>query len=270
MLHRGALVVFFTLVLVSCRGEEAEVRAARAHLFGSGSDAGMPGDGGPDAGAPDAGSSADAAMPDAGMPDGGMPDAGSGADAGVPDGGMPDGGMPDGGGDPDAGLPDGPADGVAAPPADGGHPPGTIPYDGGSGQRSWWTDSDGVDPEFAGCHIEWNANCGLEANPGRHFGELCQTNDVLVETNPGKDVCHDHPGDIGHPYVVPCDAWCKNLYAIPGRQPTRRGIAAMSGRCQVIGYLPCGNRIVDSARCLCSDGYYGNGEMDPPSGYPGN
>lgn len=263
---------------------------------GSGYDAGNPY---PDAGGPGSGYDAGQPVPDAGWPwpwpdAGPSPDAGgpgSGYDAGYP---YPDSSYPY----PDAGVPpydgpyappDAPRDGGHPPdaprdggpshdaPRDGGHghdgPPGTIPYDGGTGRDSWWEDTDGVDPELAGCHIEHDRDtCGSEANPGRHFGELCQGN-FLIETNPRENECHKHGGDMGHPYRVNCDDWCRNRYAIPlpiPFLPKRRGVAApQGGTCQVIGYLPCGNRIVDSARCLCSDGYYGNGRTEPPQGYPG-
>jgi hypothetical protein len=145
-------------------------------------------------------------------------------------------------------------------------PPGTIPYDGGTGQNSWWKDTDGVAPELAGCHVEYTeSTCGTPSNPGRNFGESCSGN-TLIETNPGAGVCHQHDGDLGHPYTVPCNDWCKNQYAIPvpgvqGGQ--RRGVAAKSGYCVAIGYLPCQDGFVDSARCRCDD----EGIYDGP-GYP--
>lgn len=183
------------------------------------------------------------------------PDAGSGA---------PDGGMPDGGSSPDAGVVDAP---VADAPHDGGHgPPGTIPYDGGTGRKTWWKDTDGVMPELAGCHVEYAAQ-GCPGDMLRSFGELCQGDgNTLIETNPGAGICHDHAGDIGHPYVVPCDKWCKNQHVIQTPDgPKRRGVAAAGGRCQIVAYMPCENIILDSARCLC-DGT----DVQPPEGYPGN
>jgi len=140
---------------------------------------------------------------------------------------------------------------------EGGHPDGgTIEYDGGSGQNSFWKDTDGIEPESAGCHVEYAAaGCAVAASPGRNFGEKCLTGDVLVETNPGRGECHLHPGDIGHPYTVPCNAWCKNLYVItlPNGSPKRRGTASAGGRCETIADHKCGDGAVTSARCLCSE-----------------
>jgi hypothetical protein len=284
ILRAAVLLVSLSLASLSaaaCRGSEGRPSETQKELW---SFAGAT-YGGPDAGLPPY---------DAGLPP--LPDAGVPFDAGLVDGPRPpDGGSPYDGGQgydgghghdgpdapPDAGVydgpyapPDGPRDGGHG--SDGGHghdgPPGTIPYDGGTGKETWWDDTDGVDPELAGCHIEYTAaGCGNEANPGRHFGELCMGN-ILVETNPGINECHKHAGDVGHPYVVDCDKWCRNTYGIPlpiPFLPKFRGVVAPRGRCQVIGYMPCSTRIVDSARCLCSDGYYGNGVTEPPAGYPG-
>lgn len=248
MVRTGILIAFLGVIIPGCKAPELGTRSSAVEMPGM-IDAEVPGM--LDTGMP--------GMPDTGMPDTGMP--------GMSDAGMP--GMPDGSGYPmDADALD--LDAFVAAPPQGGHN-GTIPYDGGSGQNSWWADTDGVDPESAGCHVEYTAaGCATEVNPGRNFGEKCMSGDVLVETNPGPGECHQHAADIGHPYTVPCDAWCKNNYIIqtPGN-PTRRGVAAVSGRCQTIGYLPCGSyTVVDSARCLCSDGYWGSGSTDTP-GYPG-
>jgi hypothetical protein len=266
-------------------------------------DGGGPGSGQPDAGSPDGGGPG-SGQPDAGSPDGGGPGSGypdsgpGGPDGGGPGSGYPDSGPggPDGGG-PGSGYPDagpggpdggGPGSGYSdagpgydapisdGPVADAPHhdaPPGTEPYDGGSGMESWWKDTDGIDPELAGCHIEYTARlCGVESNPGRHFGELCKNNQVIVETNPDPAMrCHNHPGDIGHPYVVNCNDWCKNTYAIPlpiPFLPMKRGVAAASGKCQVVRNITCGRKMLNSARCLCADGYRGNGRMNPPEGEP--
>lgn len=193
--------------------------------------------------------------------DGGMPmadarlpshDAGSHHDASAP--------PHDAGSHHDAGWPF-----DAGPP----HDAGTIPYDGGTGVNTFWKDTDGIEPELAGCHIEYTA-AGCATAGTRQFGESCSANG-LIETNPGPGVCHDHPLDVGHPYVVDCDGWCRGVVAITTEtQSFFRGVAARSGRCQVIGYLPCNGGFVDSARCLCSDGYKGNGETTPPEGYPGD
>ncbi len=284
-MRAGLVLVLLSLSLSACRGEPGEPSSQKRFALGGASYGGS-GYGGWPWPWPDAGPGS--GYPDGGGPGSGYPD-GGGPGSGYPDGGGPGSGYPDGGNAyPDAGVP--PHDGPYAPdaprdggpshdaPRDGGPghdgPPGTIPYDGGSGRDSWWEDTDGVDPELAGCHIEHDRQgCGSEDHGGRHFGEVCQQGTWLVETNPGKNECHKHPGDMGHPYRINCDDWCRDRYAIPlpiPFLPKRRGVAApMGGRCQVIGYLPCGSRILDSARCLCSDGYYGNGRTDPPEGYPG-
>lgn len=177
---------------------------------------------------------------------------------------MPDAGVPhDGGHSHDAGWPFDAGDGYpdGAPP----RAPKTV-YDGGTGETTAWKDTDGIVPELAGCHVEYRASDCNTGTTGRKFGETCSTGNDLIETNPGADRCHDHEGDIGHPYVVDCDAWCRNALVIPtNTQSIIRGTAARSGRCQVIGYLPCDGGFVDSARCLCSDV-----TTPPPEGYPGN
>jgi hypothetical protein len=145
------------------------------------------------------------------------------------------------------------ASGSSTPPSHGDHPEGTTVYDGGSGKTSWWKDTEGVDPEVAGCHVEFTGDgCAAAATPGRNFGEKCLPDDVLVETNPGADACHQHAGDIGHPYTVPCNDWCKDVYAIPmPTGPKQRGTAAAGGRCEVVAELSCGGGVVTSAKCVC-------------------
>lgn len=264
------LLVSLSFGLAACRGSDA--RSSEQQLWSLGGlsygtppwDAGVP--------------PMDASLPspDAGLPDAGPPDAMPPPDGGPHDGGPSDGGPSDGG--PHDGGPSdgGPYDGG---PHDGGphdgHPPDDphsapkIPYDGGTGRQSWWKDTDGIEPELAGCHIEYTAR-GCANAAARQFGEYCSA-DGLVETNPDPGECHDHAGDIGHPYVVDCDRWCRNDLAITtDTQSMIRGVAARNGRCQVIGYLPCNGLFVDSARCLCSDGFKGNGETTPPEGYPGD
>lgn len=103
-----------------------------------------------------------------------------------------------------------------------------------------WKDSDGVDPETPGCHQAYESEtCGTPTNDV--FGEQCQDGDILVETNPGKDVCHSHaigPGGVGvgHPDRFSCDAYCMATYGLPGV-------------CQV-AHGACDNG-VDSAYCMC-------------------
>jgi hypothetical protein len=105
------------------------------------------------------------------------------------------------------------------------------PEDWTEGETTWWKDTDGVDPGTAGCHIgtdsEGNAN-------GRAFGEACLPDGLLVESNPGADVLHDHKNDIGHPDKFDCNAWC-------------RGTGASGGACAVAAAPPCAS----SARCAC-------------------
>jgi hypothetical protein len=243
-------VSLVSLALAACRGSDA--RSSEQELWSLG---GLTyGDPPPDAGLPpeDGG----LPLPDAPPPPDGGPHDGGPYDGGPYDGGPHDGGPHDGGPHDDGGLPD-------------PHSAPKIPYDGGTGQRSWWKDTDGIEPELAGCHVEYTAQ-GCANAAARQFGEYCSA-DGLVETNPGPGECHDHARDIGHPYVVDCDRWCRNDLAITtDTQSMIRGVAARNGRCQVIGYLPCNGLFVDSARCLCSDGFKGNGETTPPEGYPGD
>ncbi|WAS91568.1 hypothetical protein [Nannocystis punicea] len=103
-----------------------------------------------------------------------------------------------------------------------------------------WKDSDGVDPETPGCHYAFeDKDCETPTND--KFGESCQDGDILVETNPGKDVCHAHalgPGNIGvgHPDRFSCNAYCTAKYDLPGECRTTQDT--------------CGPG-VGSAYCLC-------------------
>lgn len=106
------------------------------------------------------------------------------------------------------------------------------PGDWKSGEKSWWKDSDGVNPGIAGCHIGTDAK-GV-AN-GRSFGEACLPNGLLVESNPGKNELHSHTNDIGHPDLFDCNTWCK-----------ARG--KKSGVCQTVAAPPC----KQSAACVCN------------------
>lgn len=66
------------------------------------------------------------------------------------------------------------------------------PSDWMEGTTSWWKDSDGVDPDVAGCHI----GTDQEGQPnGRMFGEACLADGLLVESNPGAGVPHSHSND---------------------------------------------------------------------------
>jgi hypothetical protein len=128
--------------------------------------------------------------------------------------------------------------------------PGTIPLDLGTGADSFWIDTDGVDPEVAGCHIEFSDDdCTSVAVSARNFGEFCQEDGTLVESNPMADVCHTHDDDIGHPYVVDCVGWCTDTLTLPNGE--RRGIAAATGTCEVVLDVPCDLGVIESARCVC-------------------
>ncbi len=129
-----------------------------------------------------------------------------------------------------------------------------------------WTDSDGVRPGVEGCHYPFTdvpvngmGGCQNAGAAADIFGEYCEKQpgadaggglnfcgpaaanadnpDVLIESNPQKNKCHDHPGNAGKPYRYSCDAWCK-------------GLGSASGKCTVIANH-CGvNK--DSARCECT------------------
>jgi hypothetical protein len=77
-----------------------------------------------------------------------------------------------------------------------------------TGQTSYWIDTDGVNPGVAGCHIGVRGMNDRTPN-GRFFGEYCTSAGLLVESNPESGKIHDHNGDIGHPYLVNCNAWCQ-------------------------------------------------------------
>ena len=122
---------------------------------------------------------------------------------------------------------------------------GTVPegatnclLDLGTGEDSHWDDTDGVDPGTAGCHIEYESDtCSVE-RAGRTFGEFCLDDDRLVESNPGKDECHTHKGDLGKPDVVSCSAWCESQGSATGSCEGGVVAQAKSGTCE-------------SARCVC-------------------
>jgi len=106
------------------------------------------------------------------------------------------------------------------------------PTDFQEGQETWWIDTDGVNPEVAGCHI--GTNEAGEPN-GRMFGEACLDNGLLVESNPGVEELHSHKNDTGHPDTFDCNAFCI-------------GKGKTSGVCQVADSPPC----AQSAICACS------------------
>ena len=68
---------------------------------------------------------------------------------------------------------------------------------------TYWTDTDGVNPGVAGCHI----GVTQDGKPnGRFFGEACQNAQILIESNPGAGVVHSHTNDLGHPDTFDCKA----------------------------------------------------------------
>ena len=106
------------------------------------------------------------------------------------------------------------------------------PGDWVEGETTWWKDTDGVNPDVAGCHLGMNS----ESLPnGRMFGEACLDDGLLVESNPGADVLHSHMNDIGHPDKFDCNAWCV-------------GNDSSSGKCQAAAAPPC----EQSAKCICN------------------
>ena len=113
---------------------------------------------------------------------------------------------------------------------------GTIefkPTDWKGNVTTYWKDSDGIDPGVAGCHI----GVAQAGRPnGRFFGEACQSDLILIESNPGKNKIHPHTNDLGHPDTFDCKAWCI------GAKRTQGGVCRA-----VSGPPPCAT----SARCEC-------------------
>lgn len=105
------------------------------------------------------------------------------------------------------------------------------PDDWKKGEMTYWSDTDGVSPGEAGCHI----GTDRDGKPnGRMFGEACLSETVLVESNPGTDVVHAHKDDTGHPDRFDCDVWCK-------------GQGSSKGICVAAAAPPC----KASAKCSC-------------------
>jgi hypothetical protein len=124
---------------------------------------------------------------------------------------------------------------------------GTVPegaesclLDLGTGEDTYWSDSDGVDPGTAGCHYEFETDACETQKTERTFGEFCLDDDRLVESNPGADECHMHGVDRGKPDVVSCSEWCQSEKGMSG---------ACEGGVQAEGkYGTC-----ESARCVCNE-----------------
>ncbi len=105
------------------------------------------------------------------------------------------------------------------------------PDDWKQGEMTYWSDTDGVKPGEAGCHV----GTDKDGKPnGRMFGEACLSETVLVESNPGADVVHSHADDTGHPDKFDCNAWCK-------------GQGSDKGICVAAPAPPC----TSSAKCSC-------------------
>lgn len=105
------------------------------------------------------------------------------------------------------------------------------PSDWQEGQTTYWSDTDGIAPGVAGCHLGTDADG--EPN-GRMFGEACLEDGRLVESNPGKGVVHKHTNDTGNPDTFDCNAWCV-------------GQGKSSGSCVAAPAPPC----EASAKCVC-------------------
>lgn len=105
------------------------------------------------------------------------------------------------------------------------------PADWMEGEKTWWMDSDGVDPGVAGCHVGTDEK---SLPNGRMFGEACLPNGLLVESNPGIDELHSHNNDTGHPDRFDCAAWCI-------------GLGQSGGTCLAASAPPCNQ----SAMCSC-------------------
>lgn len=121
-----------------------------------------------------------------------------------------------------------------------------------------WTDTDGVAPADAGCHLlhdgdDTCSSCGDLL--GEQIGEACHTftsgegDSVvwLVETNPDAGTCHGHAGGEGHPDVFDCDVYCKGTV-----MDGETGATWAAGTCQVVPSFDCDGTPIDSARCECT------------------
>lgn len=105
------------------------------------------------------------------------------------------------------------------------------PSDWMEGTTSWWKDSDGVDPDVAGCHI--GADEKGQPN-GRMFGEACSADGWRVESNPGAGVLHSHSNDVGHPDKFSCNVWCIAKGSVKGAC-----VAAASPPCEQSAVCKC-------------------------------
>lgn len=108
----------------------------------------------------------------------------------------------------------------------------------GTGTSSYWTDTDGVAPGVAGCHYEFSDASCSNHKEGRTFGEFCLDDDRLVESNPGKDECHEHGADKGKPFVMSCSEWCQEESGSTGSCEGGIAVDGAHGSCE-------------AARCVC-------------------
>jgi hypothetical protein len=88
---------------------------------------------------------------------------------------------------------------------------GTIPLPTPA-PAQFWVDTDGVAPEVPGCHYAYkNEPECIEQEGGSEIvgwiGEECRDG-LLVETNPGAGVCHEHENAQGKPDTFDCLAYC--------------------------------------------------------------
>lgn len=134
------------------------------------------------------------------------------------------------------------------PPSDGARDmPGAMgireykPCGWQAGKETSWKDTDSVSPGIAGCHVE---TMGTAEAKGRHFGEACLDDTLLVESNPAAGVIHNHRNDIGHPDVFNCNDWCKGTSRTSGSKYS-------GGTCEAVTKDNAPPPCSASAMCVC-------------------
>ena len=84
---------------------------------------------------------------------------------------------------------------------------GTIEFKPSDSKRdvpTYWKGTDAINPECQGA-ISVSPRT---ANPtGVFFGEACENERILIESNPGVDVIHPHTNDLEYPDRFDCNAW---------------------------------------------------------------
>jgi len=123
-----------------------------------------------------------------------------------------------------------------------------------------WSDTDGVTPGVAGCHTLHSSEdaCGTcDDTVLERIGEACYTfthrtaegetheKRMLVETNPGAELCHNHAGGVGHPDVFDCELFCL------GSAEPETGTPYSGGSCEVVLDDNCPGGPQESAACVC-------------------